>query len=435
VKGVRWDIEAAMSSPQAQAAMGRGDFGKVCEAVAPKEIEWWRQGGARRLFEEVRDFQPDLLISTPLEEMTSRVFAHILKKPCIGAWLQNAWPTKTAPTLVGEGHFHRLVWGLVVKEGFKQKKKALAMGFQEVFGKELAEADEFVGLETLANHNLDLLSPVEPHLLAVSEHLFPRPKDWPKSLSAVRFTGFWVVNRQEQEARLRRQDSKFGGQSLAQLTDFLGKGEAPAYVGWGSMTARSPEFMACLAVRSLKLAGLRGIVLGGWAKLSPEMLQGQPDTQELVSYAAERVLFVDSAPHEWLFPRCALTVHHGGAGTMAAAVRSGVPTVITPVFSDQFANAGMVQRSGCGVALPQLCKVKPKALAGAMKRCAGEKMRGRAAKLGERLQAEDGLGNATKVIDAFLRDEVATGNWAKSVAARRREHERIAAKKQGGCCG
>ena len=40
-------------------------------------------------------------------------------------------------------------------------------------------------------------------------------------------------------------------------------------------------------------------------------------------------------PHSWLFPRVAAVVHHGGAGTTAAGLRAGKPTMICPFFGDQ----------------------------------------------------------------------------------------------------
>jgi len=40
-------------------------------------------------------------------------------------------------------------------------------------------------------------------------------------------------------------------------------------------------------------------------------------------------------PHSWLFPQVAAVVHHGGAGTTAAGLRAGKPTVICPFFGDQ----------------------------------------------------------------------------------------------------
>merc|ERR1740120_139831 len=130
----------------------------------------------------------------------------------------------------------------------------------------------------------------------------------------------------------------FGGEVDRQrLEEFLARGAPPVYMGWGSMIV--PASVTGLAVRALRQAGLRGVILGGWAGLGAQMLEPELDREELEKYAADSVLFMQSAPHEWLFPRCIATVHHGGAGTVAAALRSGVPTVITPCFGDQPDNA------------------------------------------------------------------------------------------------
>ena len=47
-------------------------------------------------------------------------------------------------------------------------------------------------------------------------------------------------------------------------------------------------------------------------------------------------VFTLAEAHDWLFPRMAAVVHHGGAGTTAAGLRAGVPTIITPIYGDQF---------------------------------------------------------------------------------------------------
>merc|ERR1719480_268773 len=101
-------------------------------------------------------------------------------------------------------------------------------------------------------------------------------------------------------------------------------------------------------------ARLRGVILGGWAKLDAAKLQDQQDTQEMLRYVEDNVLFVQTAPHEWLFPQCSAIVHHGGAGTTAASLRSGVPSIVTPCLMDQFENAEVTQRSGAGMGLPKL---------------------------------------------------------------------------------
>jgi UDP:flavonoid glycosyltransferase YjiC (YdhE family) len=46
----------------------------------------------------------------------------------------------------------------------------------------------------------------------------------------------------------------------------------------------------------------------------------------------ENIFMLDNTPHDWLFPKCAATVQHGGAGTVAIAMKCGKPTMIVPFF-------------------------------------------------------------------------------------------------------
>ncbi|HEV2704107.1 MAG TPA: nucleotide disphospho-sugar-binding domain-containing protein, partial [Steroidobacteraceae bacterium] len=56
-------------------------------------------------------------------------------------------------------------------------------------------------------------------------------------------------------------------------------------------------------------------------------------------------------PHEWLFPRVSVAIHHGGAGTTHTAARAGTPQVILPFGSDQFFWAGRVAARGVAPAV------------------------------------------------------------------------------------
>ena len=142
------------------------------------------------------------------------------------------------------------------------------------------------------------------------------------------------------------------GTDAAKLTKFLSDGSPPVYLGWGSMLCKSPEFMVSMAVEALQHAGARGIVLGGWARLSKEHVP-----EKLKDFCDSNVLFLEKAPHEWLFPKCACIVHHGGSGTTAASVRSGKPTIITPIQGDQFDFADGINAIGCGVGLAHMKKL------------------------------------------------------------------------------
>jgi len=249
-------------------------------------------------------------------------------------------------------------------------------------------------------------APEHPTFIHWSPEL-TRLQPWQSASHKV--TGFLVVGRQGDG---RAEDSAFGrAETRRRLEAFLDAGEPPVYMGWGSMVV-PPETVG-LAVRALQRAGLRGVILGGWAGLDAAMLP-----EDLQTYAAERVLFVPSAPHEWLLPRCVATVHHGGAGTVAAALRAGVPTVVTPCGLDQGDNTRVVEASGCGVALPQIASVTPEALAAALQRCARDAaMRARCEAMAAALRSEDGLGAVVEELAGYLERQGRARAQARAGAA------------------
>merc|ERR1711865_966192 len=69
----------------------------------------------------------------------------------------------------------------------------------------------------------------------------------------------------------------------------------------------------------------------------------------LKEYAAKNVIELSSCPHEWLFPSCAAVVHHGGAGTTAAGLTAGKPTIILAIFSDQPWHGSIIQQKKLGL--------------------------------------------------------------------------------------
>jgi len=123
----------------------------------------------------------------------------------------------------------------------------------------------------------------------------------------------------------------------ADINAFLEGGEPPILVGFGSMPAAGD--MSRRLIGAARAVGRRIIVSRGWADLN------------LVD-AASDCLAIGDVSHDLLFPRVAAVVHHGGAGTTAAAARAGVPQVITPMFSDQFYWGHRVVDLGVGATIP-----------------------------------------------------------------------------------
>ena len=216
-----------------------------------------------------------------------------------------------------------------------------------------------------------------PVVYGYSEHVIPRPADWRDN---IQIAGYWFL------------DPAPDWQPDPDLIACLEAGPSPVYVGFGSMPTRDPEQAAAIVLGALRKAGQRGVLLSGWAGLSPSDL---PDG----------VIMVHDVPPSWLFPRMAAVVHHGGAGTTAAGLRAGVPSLALPFFADQPFWGRRVQALGVGPAPIPRKKVEVDNLAYALRRMVTHQpMRDRAAALGALIQAEDGVGNAVRMIQAWAAD-------------------------------
>jgi UDP:flavonoid glycosyltransferase YjiC (YdhE family) len=212
-----------------------------------------------------------------------------------------------------------------------------------------------------------------PMLYSFSPSVIPKPPDWDEYQHV---TGYWFL------------DALPDWQPPTDLVDFLERGSPPVYIGFGSMSHEDPERQTRLALRALELTGQRGIFLTGWGGIT--RLSAPPN-----------VFFVDNVPHAWLFPRMAAVVHHGGAGTTAAGLRSGVPSIIPAFAGDQVAWADRVVKLGVGPRVPGIKQLTAEKLAQAINTAAygDSALRARAAALGGKIRAENGITRAVEVIE------------------------------------
>ncbi|TDC46796.1 glycosyltransferase [Actinomadura sp. KC345] len=195
----------------------------------------------------------------------------------------------------------------------------------------------------------------------------PRPADWPPERETV---GYWWPK------------SDPDWRPPERLTDFLDAGPPPVFVGFGSMNVGDGARMGELVAAALRQAGVRGVIQAGWG--------------ELAAGSREDILSIGDVPHEWLFPRMAAVVHHGGAGTTAAGLRAGVPTIIAPSAADQPFWASRVTGLGAGSNLGPVRRLSAGRLAQALGEAPSQ--RGRAREISERLAEEDGAGHVAKAI-------------------------------------
>ncbi|MCP9272689.1 glycosyltransferase [Mycolicibacterium arenosum] len=128
-----------------------------------------------------------------------------------------------------------------------------------------------------------------------------------------------------------------GAADDADVDAWIAAGTPPIYFGFGSMPVPSPADAVDMISTTCAELGERALVSAGvWdvAQMSPP----------------PHVKLVGAVNHASVFPRCRAIVHHGGAGTTAASVRAGVPTVILWVGADQPVWAVQVKRLKVGTA-------------------------------------------------------------------------------------
>lgn len=209
-------------------------------------------------------------------------------------------------------------------------------------------------------------------LYGYSRHVLPRPRDWAEHQHV---TSYWFL------------DAPDGWTPPADLVGFLNAGAPPVYIGFGSMGSRNPQEAGQIALEALARSGQRGVLAAGWGGLQAADV---PDTVHLVS----------SLPHSWLFPRMAAVVHHGGAGTTAAGLRAGVPSIIVPFMGDQPFWGERVRALGVGTAPIPRKQLTADKLAQAIAAAVSDReMRQRSSALGEQIRDEDGIGQAVRLIE------------------------------------
>jgi len=152
-------------------------------------------------------------------------------------------------------------------------------------------------------------------------------------------------------------------------------------------------------------AGCRVLLAGGLGSGLPRPDGAACDGSEGDAVDANNadVFYLQEAPHDWLLPRCAAVIHHGGAGTCHAALHAGTPQVLCPLHYDQPFWARRM--NSLGVAPPHLDidEFTADAVAAAVRRALSEPMCSRAAAVASELADEpDGAVVAADFINAYV---------------------------------
>jgi sterol 3beta-glucosyltransferase len=221
----------------------------------------------------------------------------------------------------------------------------------------------------------DRLRPPTPILCAWSPSVIPPSSDWPPN---VHVTGYWF----DQE------DADF--QPDPKLQSFLEAGEPPICVSFGSMLNQDAAKIDHIVRKALRRTGNRGVILSGWSDLKSE--------------SSKEFLYLDAVPHTWLLPRCAMVIHHGGAGTTSAGLRAGIPNLVIPHTADQPFWGNRVKDIGAGPKPISVKKLSVENLTRAIVEGNRPAIRKRAQAIGQTLRSEDGVGNSIQWIEKYSND-------------------------------
>lgn len=288
--------------------------------------------------------------------------------PSMGVFLQPVYPTAEHPPGI-------LGIGRDLGPFGNRAAARLSMGLTRVFyAKEVRALRSTLGLPALSDAEIVDRLRHWPVQHAYSPTVLPRPRDWEPGQKVAGY--LWPP-------------TEPGWQPCPELREFLSSDEPTVYVGFGSGNHADRDGLSRLVDTALARAGVRGVVHTGWSGLAS---------------CSARTINVGDVPHEWLFPRMSAVVHHAGAGTTAAGLRAGVPTVATPVVADQPFWAHRLRVLGAGPAPVPFRKLTVERLAAAVSSAVSQgRFRAAAGGYARALAEEDGAGSVLAEIERLVR--------------------------------
>jgi UDP:flavonoid glycosyltransferase YjiC (YdhE family) len=311
-----------------------------------------------------------LLIGVSNSTLLAKALSEAQGIPFAIARLQPLTPSRELPPMVLSGSRHKLPGVLSLG--------AHHLLFQMVWGTMRPAINDIVrpqlGLPRYSKFGPYLFQSALHRAKAIngfSKHVLPRPADWPESSQV---TGYWFFS----QSQWRPPEA---------LTEYLAAGPKPVYIGFGSMVTSDATSFTDMVLAAVKKSGQRAVLASGWGGLA-----GKEGSQN------DQIFFLRHAPHDWLFPRMSAAVHHGGAGTTAAAVRAGIPSVIVPFYGDQPFWARCLNRQGVAPPAVERKTMTADTLASALAATRHRTMIQKAAALGHAVQTEDGIGEAVRCL-------------------------------------
>jgi sterol 3beta-glucosyltransferase len=256
---------------------------------------------------EAKPFVADAIISNP------PVMGHIHVAEALGVPCHIMFPQ---PWYYGTKNFPHPMAGLEYVEGRQRNMSSYAVfetlmwsNFQHEINTWRFRTLKLPHIYAYANSTNLVRTAKLPFSAMWSPAFVPKPDDWPEQADVV---GTFVID----------QKKGFDITPFAELSAWLEKGPKPIFVGFGSMMIKDTTALQEIIKKAARTANVRVVVQSSWSKLDVET-EGEDLCRN-----------IGPCPHDWLLPLCCGVVHHGGAGTTAAGLRFGLPTLICPFFAE-----------------------------------------------------------------------------------------------------
>ncbi len=319
--------------------------------------------------------EADVLVGHVIAFATPMVAEH-LKKPWMSIALQpSIFLSRLDPPVIAGAPFLSPLNRLI--PGFAHLFFRFARGVMRNWGDPINEIRARLGLRPFLNPVLDdMFSPWGTQ--AWFSRLLAQPQaDWP---ARTVVTGFPFYDKLEP------------GQGLStELAEFLDAGPAPVVFTLGSTAVFDAGTFYNESLSAVRKAGRRAV-----------LLVGQDSGNKPAGPVPDNVFVAEYAPYSELLPRAAATVHQGGIGTTAQALRSARPMIVVPYCNEQPDNGARVRRLGVGRVIPR-GKYRAERVAKELKILLAEEDYSKAAtQVGREMAAEDGVRTACEGLEALI---------------------------------
>ncbi|HXE10689.1 MAG TPA: glycosyltransferase [Bryobacteraceae bacterium] len=215
--------------------------------------------------------------------------------------------------------------------------------------------------------------------LALFSPLFAKPQpDWPPNTVA---TGFPFYDKLDAASACLP----------SEMEEFLQRGEPPIVFTLGTSAVHVRSNFYEVSYRAAEKLGKRAILLAG------------PNFQSRIQlHATRNILIAEYVPYSQLLPRGAVTVHSGGIGTTAQALRAGKPQIVMPFSHDQPDNANRIRRLEAGAMIPRRSYSVGRLCGELTKSMSSERIISKACELGRQIQAEAGTQSAADALERIM---------------------------------